>query len=62
MYRDHVTGNCKCSKTATVTIDKEAIYQRVTGYGGFVNSPQFGYDWMTTDEIKKLWGKDSEGG
>jgi len=38
MYRDHVTGNCKCSKTATVTIDKEAIYQRVTGYGDLLTA------------------------
>ena len=50
------------SKTATVRINSDITYQKVTGFGGFVNSPQFGYNHMTTTEIRKLWGKDSETG
>lgn len=49
-------------KTATVKINSSATFQKVTGFGGFVNSPQFGYNHMTTDEIKKLWGKNSDAG
>jgi len=49
-------------KKATVTVDSSARYQKVTGFGGFVCNGQFQYGWMTTDEIKKLWGKDSEAG
>ncbi len=49
-------------KTATIRINKDIKYQKITGYGGFVNSPQFGYNHMSTTEIKKMWGKNSEGG
>ncbi|MFC3158423.1 hypothetical protein ACFOEQ_07745 [Chryseobacterium arachidis] len=41
---------------AKVTIDKNIVYQKVTGYGGFVCSPQFAYNHMTPAEIQKLWG------
>ncbi|SDQ09150.1 glucuronoarabinoxylan endo-1,4-beta-xylanase [Chryseobacterium soldanellicola] len=47
---------------AKVKIDKSIAYQKVTGFGGFVCSPQFGYNHMTTTEIQKLWGAGSEGG
>ncbi|KQR94339.1 secretion protein [Chryseobacterium sp. Leaf180] len=41
---------------AKVKIDKNIVYQKVTGFGGFVCSPQFAYNHMTTAEIQKLWG------
>jgi len=47
---------------ATVIVDSSTPYQKITGFGGFVCNGQFQYGWMTTDEIKKLWGKDSEAG
>lgn len=48
------------TQSATLTVNSGTTYQKITGFGGFVCSPQFGYDHMTTDEIKKVWGKDSE--
>lgn len=48
------------TQSATLTVSSSTTYQKITGFGGFVCSPQFGYDHMTTDEIKKVWGKDSE--
>ncbi|WP_243349375.1 hypothetical protein [Parabacteroides sp. FAFU027] len=47
-------------QTATVRVNKSTTYQKITGFGGFVNSPQFAYNHMTTDEIKKVWGKNSD--
>lgn len=47
---------------AKVKIDKTIAYQKITGFGGFVCSPQFGYNHMTTTEIQKLWGAGSDGG
>ena len=47
---------------AKVKIDKSITYQKITGFGGFVCSPQFGYNHMTTTEIQKLWGAGSDGG
>lgn len=47
-------------KTATIRMDSEVKHQKITGFGGFVNSPQFAYGHMSEAEIKKLWGKDSE--
>ncbi|WP_426277757.1 T9SS type A sorting domain-containing protein [Chryseobacterium sp. S-02] len=41
---------------AKVKIDKNIMYQKVTGFGGFVCSPQFAYNHMTPTEIQKLWG------
>lgn len=49
-------------KTATIRIDDKLTHQRITGFGGFVNSPQFAYGHMSTAEIKKIWGRDSETG
>ena len=45
--------------TATVRFDAESTHQRITGFGGFVCSPQFGYNHMTEAEIKKVWGSTS---
>lgn len=41
---------------AKVKIDKNIVYQKVTGYGGFVCSPQFAYNHMSPTEIQKIWG------
>lgn len=43
-------------QTAKVKIDKNITYQNITGFGGFVCSPQFAYNHMTSSEIQKLWG------
>jgi len=48
------------TRTATVRINNQVAHQRITGFGGFVNSPQFGYNHMSETEIRKIWGKDSE--
>ncbi|AOZ99819.1 thrombospondin type 3 repeat-containing protein [Flavobacterium commune] len=45
-----------------VRIDKNTPYQKITGFGGFVNSPQFGYNHMSTAEIQKVWGANSGAG
>jgi len=47
-------------KTATVTIDGNTRYQTITGFGGFVCSGQFAYNWMSTAEIQKVWGQNSD--
>jgi glucuronoarabinoxylan endo-1,4-beta-xylanase len=47
---------------ATIKLNKEVPYQKITGFGGFVNSPQFGYNHMTEAEIRKMWGQSSEAG
>ena len=43
----------------TVRFDATKTHQRITGFGGFVCSPQFQYNHMSTAEIKKVWGKES---
>jgi glucuronoarabinoxylan endo-1,4-beta-xylanase len=50
------------TQNATVKINKNLSFQKVTGFGGFVNSPQFGYNHMTEAEIRKMWGANSEAG
>lgn len=50
------------NRLATLVIDKNQTYQRITGFGGFVNSPQFQYNHMSEAEIRRLWGKNSETG
>ena len=47
------------AQRATVRIDDQTKYQHITGFGGFVCSPQFTYNHMTTAEIKKVWGETS---
>ena len=44
---------------ATVILNKEISYQKITGFGGFVNSPQFAYNHMSEDEIRRMWGANS---
>jgi len=50
------------TQSATLTVNGGTTYQKISGFGGFVCSPQFGYDHMTPDEIKKVWGQNSEAG
>ena len=45
--------------TATVRFNAQTTHQRITGFGGFVCSPQFGYNHMSETEIKKVWGPTS---
>ena len=47
------------AQTTTVRLDAQSTHQRITGFGGFVCSPQFTYNHMTNAEIKKVWGKTS---
>ncbi len=49
-------------QTASVNIDADIKFQKVTGYGGFVCAPTFNYNHMTIPEIERLWGKSSEMG
>ena len=55
-------GTAQAQRSATVRIDKSITHQQITGFGGFVNSPQFGYNHMSAAEIRKMWGEDSETG
>ena len=47
------------AQRATVRINAQTKYQHITGFGGFVCSPQFTYNHMSTAEIKKVWGETS---
>lgn len=47
------------AQKATVRFDTSVKHQHITGFGGFVCSPQFGYGHMSEAEIKKVWGKSS---
>lgn len=44
---------------ATLRVNATERHQHITGFGGFVCSPSFGYNHMTAAEIKKVWGKGS---
>lgn len=44
---------------STVRFDTSVKHQHITGFGGFVCSPQFGYGHMSETEIKKVWGASS---
>ena len=43
----------------TVRLNATVQHQHITGFGGFVCSPQFGYNHMSTSDIKKVWGQGS---
>ena len=45
--------------TATVRLNAQSKHQHITGFGGFVCSPQFTYNHMNTTEIKRVWGENS---
>ena len=42
-------------EVASLKIDANTIYQRITGFGGFVCNPQFQYGHMSDADIKKVW-------
>ena len=44
---------------ATVRLEAQKTHQRITGFGGFVCSPQFTYNHMSNAEIEKVWGAKS---
>ena len=48
------------TKTATLAINDQVTYQKITGFGAFVNSPQFAYGAMSEAEIRTVWGAASE--
>lgn len=50
------------AQTPKVRIDNTTPRQKITGFGGFVCSPQFAYNHMTNAEIQKIWGVNSETG
>jgi len=47
------------AQRATFRMDAGQRHQRITGFGGFVCSPQFTYNHMSTTDINKVWGKGS---
>ncbi|EJL68842.1 T9SS type A sorting domain-containing protein [Chryseobacterium populi] len=55
-------GSSLYGQLTTVKIDKNITYQKIKGFGGFVCSPQFAYNHMSTSEIQTLWGAGSEAG
>lgn len=55
-------GLAQTTLKASVKIDSDTAYQKITGFGGFVCSGTFAYNHMTPAEIRKVWGKDSEAG
>ena len=50
------------AQRATVRLNASTKYQHITGFGGFVCSPQFTYNHMSESEIKKVWGESSTAG
>ncbi|MBR1666923.1 MAG: hypothetical protein IJ693_01445 [Bacteroidaceae bacterium] len=46
-------------QSATLRLDAQTTHQRITGFGGFVCSPQFQYNHMSTADIRKVWGTGS---
>ena len=54
-----LSAACFCQTKSTVRFDISVKHQRITGFGGFVCSPQFGYGHMSESEIKKVWGASS---
>ena len=52
-------GAAWAGQRATVRIDDTQRHQYITGFGGFVCSPQFQYNHMSTTDIKKVWGQGS---
>ena len=46
--------------SATLRITDSERHQRITGFGGFVCSPQFGYGHMNSSEIAMVWGNNSQ--
>ena len=53
------SGCLSVAAQTTVRIDATKKHQHITGFGGFVCSPQFQYNHMSTSDIKKVWGETS---
>ena len=53
------SGCLSVAAQTTVRIDASKKHQHITGFGGFVCSPQFQYNHMSTSDIKKVWGETS---
>ena len=53
------TMSAFAQQKSTLKIDATAKHQKITGFGGFVCSPQFTYNHMSNTEIKKVWGETS---
>ena len=47
------------AQCATLRVNAQNRHQQITGFGGFVCSPQFQYNHMSTNDIKKVWGPSS---
>lgn len=54
------TGSIRANERATLRISSIERHQTITGFGGFVCSPQFGYNHMSTAEINLVWGPASQ--
>ena len=54
-----ITMSAQQSQRVTAKLDATNKHQRITGFGGFVCSPQFQYNHMSTTDIKKVWGTSS---
>ena len=54
-----VSSSLAAQTKATLRIDASKTHQHITGFGGFVCSPQFTYNHMSETEIRKVWGKNS---
>ena len=54
-----VSSTLAAQTKATLRIDASKTHQHITGFGGFVCSPQFTYNHMSETEIRKVWGKNS---
>ena len=52
-----LTANAQ--QKATMLLNAQTQYQHITGFGGFVCSPQFTYNHMSNADIKKVWGEGS---
>ena len=50
---------CFSQTKGTVKFDTSVKHQHITGFGGFVCSPQFTYNHMSSTEIGKVWGTTS---
>lgn len=59
MFFFSLSSTASSQETASLRINAQTLYQRVTGFGGFVCSPSFAYGHMSDSDIKKVWGPQS---
>lgn len=52
-------GTLCAADVTTLRVNASERFQRITGFGGFVCSPTFGYGHMSSTEIKRIWGPSS---